>query len=96
MPWSSIFYLEKHVLKSLFSWNENWKKCTSFEEQKCSRYIQVSLSSAVFHQQILICFAQEVKSFHQTSLGNEFDSTDMFPEISWLKIKISKNWDKVL
>ena len=76
MPWSNIFYLEKHVLKSLFSWKENWKKCTSLEEQG-SRYIQVLSSSAVFHLQTLIYFAQEIKSFHQTSLGNEFDFTDI-------------------
>ena len=49
---------------------------------------------------ILICFAQEIKGLCQSSFGNKIDFTNMcslmFPQISWLKIKNSKNWDKVL
>ena len=41
---------------------------------------------------LLICFAWEIKSFYQSSLGNEVDFRDIMnvSQISWLKIKISK------
>ena len=50
---SSIYYREKLTFSKLrFSRKENLKKCTSFEEQKGTRYIRENvfalLSSAVF------------------------------------------------
>ena len=63
------------------------KKCTSFEEQKVTRYIRgnvyfgivfSSLSSTkAFPRFILICFAREIKGFYQSPLGNEVDFRDI-------------------
>ena len=40
---------------------------------------------------LLICFAQEIKSFYQSSFGNEVNFVNIvFPQISWLKIKFHK------
>ena len=60
------------------------KKCTSFEEQKGTRYIQgnVYLDVIVFSclsstklclRFLLICLAQEIKGFYQSSLRNDVD-----------------------
>ena len=60
------------------------KKCTSFDEQKCARYIQknvyfniiifICLSSTKSCLRFLLnCFFWETKGFHQSSLGNEVD-----------------------
>ena len=57
--------------------------------QKCLRFL-------------LICFAWEIKGFYQSSLGNEQwgwfqGQNECFPnKISWLNIKISKNWDSFI
>ena len=67
---------------------ENLKKCTSFEEQKGTRYIQgkVYFGIIVFNclsstkpclRFLLICFAWEIKGFYQSSLGNEIDFRDI-------------------
>ena len=64
------------------------KKCTSFEEQKGTRYIRgnVYFGIIVFSclsstkpclRFLLICFAREIKGFYQSSLGNEVDFTDI-------------------
>ena len=64
------------------------KKCTSFEKQKGTRYIQGNvyfgiivfscLSSAKLYLRfLLICFAPEIKSFYRSSLGNEVDFRDI-------------------
>ena len=64
------------------------KKCTSFEEQKSTRYIRgnVYFGLIVFScfwstkpclKFLLICFAREIKGFYQTSLGNKLDIWDM-------------------
>ena len=84
------------------------KKCASFEEQKGTRYIQGNihfgiilfsclLSAKVWLRFVLICFVRKLKSFYQSSLGNKVDFMDIwtFPQISWLKIKVSKKWDTV-
>ena len=84
------------------------KKCASFEEQKVTRYIQGNihfgiilfsclLSAKVWLRFVLISFVQKIKSFYQSSLGNKVDFMDIwtFPQISWLKIKVSKKWDTV-
>ena len=66
------------------SQKENLKKCTSFDEQKCARYIQknvyfniiifICLSSTKSCLRFLLnCFFWETKGFHQSSLGNEVD-----------------------
>ena len=76
------------VLKLRFSPKENLKKCTSFEEQKGTRYTQgnVCFNIIVFRclssmkpclRFLLICFAREIKGFYQSSLGNEVDFTNM-------------------
>ena len=63
---------------------ENFKECTSFEEQKGTRYIRrnvyfgIIVFSCLFSAKpcirfLLICFAREIKGFYQSSLGNEVD-----------------------
>ena len=79
------------------------KKCTSFEEQKGRRYIRGNfyfgiivfsclLSTNLCLRFLSVCFAREIKSFYQSSLGNEVDFRDIMSvsQISWLKIKILK------
>ena len=89
---------------------ENLKTCTTFEEQKGTKYIRgnVYFGTVVFIclsstkkclRFLLICLDREIKGFYQSYLGNEADFMDIMnvsPQISWLKIKISKNWDTVL
>ena len=64
------------------------KKCTSFEEQKGTRYIRgnVYFGIIVFSclsstkpclRFLLICFDREIKGFYQSSLGNDVDFTDI-------------------
>ena len=64
------------------------KKCTTFEEQKGTRYIRgnVYFGIIVFSclsstkpclRFLLICFAREIKGFYQSSLGNEVDFMDI-------------------
>ena len=64
------------------------KKCTSFEEQKGTRYIRgnVYFGIIVFSclsstkpclRFLLICFAREIKGFYQSSLGNKVDFRDI-------------------
>ena len=81
------------------------KKCTSFEQQKGTRYIfgktfiLAFLSSAVFRPQnrfsdFLSCFVRETKGFYQSSLGNEVDFRDMInvsPDI----LNKNKNFKKL-
>ena len=70
------------------------KKCTSFEEQKGTKYIRENvyfdiifscLSSTKSCLRFLLnCFVQEIKGFYQSFLGNEVDFGDVmivFPNI---------------
>ena len=70
------------------SWKENLKKCTTFEEQKGTRYIRENfyfdiiifscLSSTKLCRRFLLnCFVREIKGFYQSSLGNEVDFRDI-------------------
>ena len=74
--------------KLQFYREENLKKCTTFEEQKGTRYIRgnVYFGIIVFSclsstkpclRFLLICFAREIKGFYQSSLGNEVDFMDI-------------------
>ena len=64
---------------------ENLKKCTSFEEQKDTRYIRGNLYFGIIVFSCLSstklclqnCFAREIKGFYQSSLGNEVDFKDI-------------------
>ena len=73
--------------KLRFYWKENLKKCTTFGEQKGTRYIRgnVYFDIIVFTclsftkpylRFLLICFDREIKGFYQSSLENEVDFTD--------------------
>ena len=64
------------------------KKCTSFEEQKGTRYIRENvyfgiiifsclLSTKQCLRFLLNCFVREIKDFYQSSFGNEVDFRDM-------------------
>ena len=64
------------------------KKCTSFEEQKGSRYIMGNVYLGIFVfsclsftnpclRFLLICSAREIKGFYRGSLGNEVDLRDI-------------------
>ena len=86
---SNIYCKEKVTFSKLrFYRKENLKKCTTFEEQKCARYIlgNVYFGIIVFNylsstkpclRFLLICFDWKIKGFYQSSLGNEVDFTDM-------------------
>ena len=67
---------------------ENLKKCTSFEEQKGTRYIRENVyfgiiifsclsSTKPCLRFLLNCFVREIKGFYQSSLGNEVDFRDI-------------------
>ena len=82
---SNIYYWEKLTFsKLLFSRNQNLKKCTNFEGQKCTRYIRgnVYISIIVFSclsstkpclTFLLNFFARKIKGFYKSSIGNEVD-----------------------
>ena len=81
------------------------KKCTSFEEQKSTRYIRgnVYFGIIVFSclsstkpclRFLLICFAREIKGFYQSSLGNEVDFTNIMNVSSNILAKYS-NYKKL-
>ena len=87
---------EMKVTKQIcYTRKENLKKCTSFEEQKSTRYIRGNvylgitvfsclLSTNPYLRFLLICFARVIKGFYSRSLGNEVDLTDImkiFPNI---------------
>ena len=83
-----LYYYEKLTLSKLqFYRKENLKKCTTFEEQKGTRYIRgnVYFGIIVFSclsstkpclRFLLNCFVREIKGFYQSSLGNEVDFRD--------------------
>ena len=84
-----LYYYGKLTFSKLqFYREENLKKCTTFEEQKGTRYIHGNFyfSIIVFSHLsstkpclgfLLICFDQEIEDFYQSSLGNEVDFTDI-------------------
>ena len=85
---SSLIEERKLTFSKLrFYWKENLKKCTTFGEQKGTRYIRgnVYFDIIVFTclsftkpylRFLLICFDREIKGFYQSSLENEVDFTD--------------------
>ena len=94
----------KTCWKSKFP-GKKMKKCASFKEQKivykvnswkclfwyyCQQLPFVYKAILIF---LVICFHQETRGFYQSSVRNDVNFRDMFSKISWLKIKISKNWD---
>ena len=103
---SNIYYWEKLTFSKLrFSRKENLKKCTSFEEQKGTRYIRgnVYFGIIVFSclsstkpclRFLLICFAREIKGFYQSSLGNEVDFTNIM-NVSPNILAKNKNFKKL-
>ena len=82
-------------LKLRFHQKENLKKCTTFDEQKVTRYIQRNiyfgiiifsclLSTKICLRFFLFCFDREIKGFYQNSLESEVDFMDIknvFPNI---------------
>ena len=78
------------------------KKCTIFEEQKCTRYIceklcfgiiifSCRLSTKTCIRFLLNCFVRDIKGFYQGSLGNEVDFRDIMyvsPNILAKKLKL--------
>ena len=80
-----LYYYEKLTFSKLqFYREENLKKCTTFEEQKGTRYIRgnVYFGIIVFSclsstkpclRFLLNCFVREIKGFYQSSFGNEVD-----------------------
>ena len=85
---SNIYYWEKLTFSKLrFSRKENLKKCTSFEEQKGTRYIRENVyfgiiifsclsSTKPCLRFLLNCFVREIKGFYQSSFENEVDFRD--------------------
>ena len=84
-----LYYYAKLTFSKLqFYREENLKKCTTFEEQKGTRYIRrnVYFGIIVFSclssikpclRFLLICIDREIKGFYQSSFGNEVDFTDI-------------------
>ena len=94
-----LFHVFKHLLlrktkvlkicwKSKFLRKKILKKCTSFEEQKGTRYIWENFyfgiiifsclsSTKPCLRFLLNCFVWEIKGFYQSSLGNEVDFKDI-------------------
>ena len=90
---SNIYYWEKLAFSNLVGKKNcqrvNLKKCTSFEEQKVTRFIwgKVYFRIVVFSclsstkpclRFLLICFLPEVKGFYQSSLDNEVKTWNAF------------------
>ena len=107
---SNIYYWEKLTFSKLVrKVNFSERKCTSFEEQIDTRYICWSvyfgitifsclLSTKLSLRLLLIGFAQKIKGFYQSSLGNEIDFRDIMnvsPNIL-AENKISKRLNMVL
>ena len=86
---SNSYNQEKLTFSKLrFHRKENLKKCTTFEEQKGTRYIRGKvyfgiiafscLSSKKWCLRFLfISFDREIKGFHQIFLGNEVNFTNI-------------------
>ena len=86
---SNIYYCEKLMFSKTcweckFLGKKILRKCASFEEQKGARYIQGNIyfgiivfsclsSTKLCLRSPLICFAQEIKGFYQSFIGNEVD-----------------------
>ena len=97
---SNIYYWEKLTFWKLVgkvNLKENLKKCTSFNEQKGTRYIWRNVIVFSCHSStraclrfLLICFAREIKGF-QSSLGNEVDFWDII-NISLKNISGFSGW----
>ena len=56
---------------------ETLKKCTSFEEQKVTRYVRGNVCFGIIAFICFSSFAWEIKSFYQSSFGNEVDFRDI-------------------
>ena len=97
-----LYYYEKLTFSKLqFYWEENLKKCTTFEEQKGTMYICGNVYfSIVFFTCLsstklclrfaLICFDREIEGFYQSSV-NEVDFTEIMNVFPNILAKISKN-----
>ena len=83
---------------------ENLKKCTSFEEEKGTRYIRGNVyfgiiifgclsSTKSCLRFLLICFNREIKGFYQSPFGNEVDFMNImnvFPNILAKNLNLKK------
>ena len=85
---SDIYYQEQLMFSKLRFTKENLKKCTSYEEQKGTRYIRrnVYFGIIIFSclsstkqclRFLLICFDGEIKGFYQRSYKSEVDFTNL-------------------
>ena len=89
---SKIYYWEKMTFARLFQFSffleRKFEECTSFDEQKDTRYIRGNVyfgiivfsclsSTKSCFRFLLICFVQEIKDFYQNSLGNEVHFKDI-------------------
>ena len=84
-----LYYYKKLTFSKLqFYREEDLKKCTTFEEQKGTRYIRANVyfgiivfsclsSTKPSLRFLLICFDREIEGFYQSSLINEVDFTDI-------------------
>ena len=98
------YYYEKLLFSKLhFYREEDLKKCTTFEEQKGTRYICRNIyfgtiaSSCLSSTKpclrfLLICFDQEIEGFYESSFGNEVDFTDVMNVFPKNLAKNQKLW----
>ena len=86
--WHSRCKLDQIFSKLQFHREENLKKQTTLEEQKCTKYIRGNVyfciivfsclsSTKSCPRFLLVCLDQEIKGFYQISLENEVDFTDI-------------------
>ena len=99
IEWFTFYLSSSAKLKTCFSWKENLKKCTAFEEQKGTEYIRGNLyfdiilfrslsSTKPCLRFLLIRFTWEIKGFYHSSWENEVD----FKEIMYVSPKISAQY----
>ena len=102
---SNIYYWEKLTFSKLqFSRKNFLKNCAIFEDQIGTRNLRGNVyfgiiifgclsSTKPCIRFLLICFAREIKGFHQSSLGNEVDFRDIIQVSSNILTK-KQNFEK--
>ena len=99
IEWFTFYLSSSAKLKTCFSWKENLKIRTAFEEQKGTGYIRGNLyfdiilfrslsSTKPCLRFLLIRFTWEIKGFYHSSWENEVD----FKEIMYVSPKISAQY----
>ena len=103
---SDIYYQEQLMFSKLWFTKENLKKCTSYEEQKGTRYIRRNVyfgiiifsclsSTKLCLTFLLICFARKIKGFYQSFFENQVDFKNIM-NVPTNTLAKSKNFKKLI